>query len=153
MNKNFTTILMTAAIALVTGCVMAGTWVNGCYIDGPLCTVCDGMKVVTHAYGTTLCAHCDGTGIEPPEETVVVENVIVDTWCPPPPPPPRWHHPRPIPHRNPPRVCRPNHGGGGHSSALPARPAAKARPAARPAAPRGGGARGGGMRGGGRGRR
>ena len=111
MNKNFTTILTTAAIALVTGCVTAGTWVNGCYIDGPLCTVCDGMKVVTHAYGTTICAHCDGTGIEPPEETVVVENVIVDTYCPP-PPPPRWHHPRPIHRRNPPRACRPNHGGG-----------------------------------------
>ena len=143
MNKNFTTILTTAAIALVTGCAMAGTWVNGCYIDGPLCTVCDGMKVITHAYGTTLCAHCDGTGIEPPEETVVVENVIVDTWCPP-PPPPRWHRPRPIPHRNPPRVRRPNHGGGVHHRAPPARPAAKARPAARPAAPRGGGGRGGG---------
>ena len=146
MNKNFTTILATAAIALVAGYVTAGTWVNGCYIDGPLCTVCDGMKVITHAYGVTVCTHCDGTGIEPPEETVVVENVIVDTYCPPPPPPPRWHHPRPIPHRNPPRACRPNHGGGGHHGAHPARPAAKARPAtrpaARPAAPRGGGRRG-----------
>ena len=145
MNKNFTTILTAAAIALVTGCVTAGTWVNGCYIDGPLCTVCDGMKVVTHAYGTTLCAHCDGTGIEPPEETVVVENVIVDTWCPP-PPRPRWHHPRPIPHHNPPRACRPNHGGGGHRRTPPARPAAKARPVARPAVPRGGHG-GGGNRG------
>ena len=148
MNKNFTTILTTVAIALATGCVTAGTWVNGCYIDGPLCTVCDGMKVVTHAYGTTICQHCDGTGIEPPEETVIVENVIVDTWCPPPPPPPpppRWHHPRP--------ACRPNppHHGGGHHGAKPAprggtrppqrsaRPAA--RPAARSAAPRGGGHR------------
>ena len=152
MNKNITTILMTAAMALATGCVTAGTWVNGCYIDGPLCTVCDGMKVITHAYGTTVCTHCDGTGIEPPEETVVVENVIVDTWCPP-PPPPRWHHPRPIQHRNPPHVCRPNHGGGVHHGTRPARPAAKARPTARPAAPRGGGTRGGGMHGGVRGRR
>ena len=107
MNKNFKTILTTAAIALVTGCVTAGTWVNGCYIDGPLCTVCDGMKVVTHAYGTTVCTHCDGTGIEPPEEAVIVENtVVVDTWCPPPPPPPRLHHPRPVHHHNPPRACR-----------------------------------------------
>lgn len=158
MNKNITTILATAAIALVSGCVTAGTWVNGCYIDGPLCTVCDGMKVVAHAYGTTICSHCDGTGIEPPEETVVVENVIVDTWCPPPPPRPCWHHPRPIQHRTPPHACRPNHGGGGHHGMRPARPAAKARPAARPSAPRGGGTRGGavrggGMRGGGRGRR
>ena len=149
MNKNITTILMTAAMALATGCVTAGTWVNGCYIDGPLCTVCDGMKVITHAYGTAVCTHCDGTGIEPPEETVVVENVIVDTWCPPPPPPPHWHHPRPIQHHNPPRACRPTHGGGVHHVARPARPAVKARPAARPAAPRGGGTRGGGMHGGG----
>ena len=90
MNKNYLTVFTTAAIALMTGCVTAGTWVNGCYIDGPLCTVCDGTKVITHAYGTTVCTHCDGTGIEPPEETVVVENVIVDTWCPTPlPPPPR----------------------------------------------------------------
>lgn len=142
MNKNFTTILTTVAIALVTGCVTAGTWVNGCYIDGPLCTVCDGTKVVTHAYGTTLCTHCDGTGIEPPEETVVVENtVIVDTWCP--VPPPRWHRPRPMPHRNPPRARRPHRGGGGHHATRPVRPAARtARPASRPAAPRGGGARG-----------
>ena len=144
MNKNFTTILMTAAIALATGCVTAGAWVNGCYIDGPLCTVCDGMKVVTHAYGTTVCTHCDGTGIEPPEETVIVENtVIMDTWCPPPPPPPRWHQPRPIRHRTPPRACRPNHGAGGRHGARPARPAVKARPAA----PRGGRSRGGGGRG------
>ena len=89
MNKNIKMILAAAAVALGTGCVHAGTWVNGYYIDGPLCTVCDGMRVVQHAYGTTVCTHCDGTGIEPPEETVVVENtVIVDTWCPPPPPPP-----------------------------------------------------------------
>ena len=146
MNKNYTTILTTAAIALVTGCVTAGTWVNGYYIDGPLCTVCDGMKVITHAYGTTICTHCDGTGIEPPEETVVVENVIVDAWCPAPPPPPRWHHPQPIPHHNPPRVCHPDHGGGGRHRTPPARPAAKVRPAARPAArmatPRGRGGRG-----------
>ena len=143
MNKNFTTILTTAAIALVTGCVTAGTWVNGCYIDGPLCTVCDGMKVITHAYGTTICTHCDGTGIEPPEETVIVENtVVVDTWC----PPPHWHHPRPIHHRNPPCARRPNHGrGGAHRNVRPARPAPRkadrpaSRPAARPAAPRGGG--------------
>lgn len=161
MNKNFTTILATAVIALVTGCVTAGTWVNGCYIDGPLCTVCDGMKVVTHAYGTTVCTHCDGTGIEPPEETVVVENVIVDTWCPPPPPPPRWHHPpkphrrvgrvvpnAPQPHRNANRV---NNRLRGVKDNAPYRPAAKARPAARPAAPRGGG--GGKRGGGGRGRR
>ena len=149
MNKNFTTILTTVAIALATGCVTAGTWVNGCYIDGPLCTVCDGMKVVTNAYGTTVCTHCDGTGIEPPEEAVIVENtVVVDTWCPPPPPPPRWHHPRPVHHHNPPRACRPNHGGGGgHRNVRPARPAPgkaarpAARPAARSAAPRGGGHR------------
>ena len=160
MNKNFTTILTAAAMAVVTGCVTAGTWVNGCYIDGPLCTVCDGMKVITHAYGTAICTHCDGTGIEPPEnETVIVENtVICDTWgpviAPPPPPPPRpprWHnhHPRPNVHRNPPR---PHHAGGARPpqrSARPApRPAARpvARPAARPAG--GGGRRGGGGRGG-----
>ena len=149
MNKKITTILTTAAIALVTGCATAGTWVNGYYIDGPLCTVCDGARVVTHAYGTTVCTHCDGTGIEPPEETTVVNTLVVDTWCPP-PPPPRWHrHPRPIPRHNPPRVGRPTHGGGGHRDVRPARPAPRkaarpvARPAARPAAPRGGGTRGG----------
>lgn len=132
MNKNILTILTTAAIALCTGCVTAGTWVNGCYIDGPLCTVCDGMKVVAHTYGTTICTHCDGTGIEPPEDTVVVQNVIVDTWCP--PPPPRLHLPRPIVHRNPPRMVRPPHGGGGHRDIRPARPPQRApRPAARPA--------------------
>ena len=145
MNKNFMTVLATAALVLATGCVTAGTWVNGCYIDGPLCTVCDGTKVVTHAYGTTVCTHCDGTGIEPPEETAIVENaVIVDTWepgiviAPPPPPPPRHcHPPRPMVHHNPPRP-RP---GGGHHTAKPApkpaqhRPAPRqtARPAPRPA--------------------
>ena len=146
MNKNFATILTVAAIALTTGCVTAGTWVNGYYLDGPLCTVCDGTKVVTHAYGTTVCAHCDGTGIEPPEETVIVENnvimdtVVCDTWRPL-LPPPRYHHPRPNVHRNPP------HRGGGQRKARPARPAMprgggqyKARPA-RPAAPRGRGGR------------
>ena len=160
MNKNYLTIFATAALVFATGCVTAGTWVNGCYIDGPLCTVCDGMKVITHAYGTAICTHCDGTGIEPPEnETVIVENtVICDTWgpviAPPPPPPPRpprWHnhHPRPNVHRNPPR---PHHAGGARPpqrSARPApRPAARpvARPAARPAG--GGGRRGGGGRGG-----
>ena len=160
MNKNFTTILTTAAIALATGCATAGAWVNGTYIDGPLCTVCDGMRVIAHGYGTTVCTHCDGTGVEPPEETVIVENtVVVDTWCPP-PRPPRWHHPRPIPHRNPSRMGRPPHGGGGHRDVRPARPAPRkaarpaARPAARSAAPRGGGGHGGGgARGGGRARR
>ena len=162
MNKNFATILTTAALALATGCVTAGTWVNGCYIDGPLCTACDGTKVITHAYGTTICTHCDGTGIEPPAETVIVENnVIVDTWCPGPIlPPPRYHHPRHGGYRREPR-----HRGGGHHAARPARPAGgmrkeggrpkptvrapvgrrTARPAVRPA---GGGGRGG--RGGGR---
>ena len=102
MNKNILTILTTAAMVIATGCATAGTWVNGCYIDGPLCTVCDGMKVINHAYGATICTHCDGTGIEPPEVTTIVENTVVldtvvcDTWCPP-PPPPRWHHPRPAP--------------------------------------------------------
>ena len=166
MNKNYLTILAAAALVLATGCVTAGTWVNGCYIDGPLCTVCDGMKVVTHAYGTTVCTHCDGTGIEPPEETTIVENtVIVDTWepgivfAPPPPPPPRHcHPPRPMIHHNPPRPCP----GGGRHMAKPAhrpvqhrpaprpapRPAARpaARPTARPAARPAGGH--GGMRGG-----
>ena len=128
MNKNIKTILATAALALTTGCAMAGTWVNGCYIDGPLCTVCDGMKVVAHAYGTTICTHCDGTGIEPPEETVVVENVIVDTWCPP-PPPPRYHHP--VIRRPPPPPPR----GGHHKARTACRPASgRAKPAARPAA-------------------
>ena len=117
MNKNIKTILATAAIALTTGYVTAGTWVNGYYIDGPLCTVCDGMRVINHAYGTTTCTHCDGTGIEPPEETVVVQNVVLDTWCAPPPPP---HH-RPIVHRHhaptpPPR----------HHRAASARPAPRA---------------------------
>ena len=147
MNKNFATILTTAALALTAGCVTAGTWVNGCYIDGPLCTVCDGTKVITHAYGTTVCTHCDGTGIEPPEETVIVENsVIVDTWCPGPIlPPPRYHHPHHGGyHREPP------HHGGGHHAVRPARPKPKARapatrhtarPATRPAG--GGGHRGG----------
>ena len=162
MNKNCMTILATAALTLATGCVTAGTWVNGCYIDGPLCTVCDGTKVITHAYGTTVCTHCDGTGIEPPEETVIVENnVIVDTWCPGPiPPPPRYHHP----HRGG-YYREPPHHGGGHRTVRPARPkpmarapAARrtARPAARPAGgghrPAGGGGRGG-HGGGGRGGR
>ena len=53
MNKNIRTILTAAAMALATGCVTAGTWVNGYYIDGQLCTVCDGMRTITHAYGTT----------------------------------------------------------------------------------------------------
>ena len=119
MNKKITTILTTAAVAVMTGCATAGTWVNGFYIDGPLCTVCDGMRVVAHAYGTTVCTHCDGTGIEPPEETVVVENVIVGGRCP--PPPPRWHGHRPPARPNPPRHIgrarrdirppRPAHGG------------------------------------------
>ena len=139
MNKNYLTIFAAAALVLATGCVTAGTWVNGCYIDGPLCTVCDGMRVVTHAYGTTVCTHCDGTGIEPPEETPIVNTVVVDTWC---PPPPRWHHHRPIVHRPPahhpprPAVHRP-------PAPRPApRPAARApapRPPARPADGRGGG--------------
>ena len=164
MNKNFATILTTAALTLATGCVTAGTWVNGCYIDGPLCTVCDGTKVITHAYGTTVCTHCDGTGIEPPAETVIVENsVIVDTWCPGPIlPPPRYHHHGGY-RREPP------HHGGGHHNARPPRltggapkgghPKPMARPpttrhAARPAArPAGGGGHGGGRGGGGRGGR
>ena len=58
MNKNIKMILAAAAVALGTGCVHAGTWVNGYYIDGPICTVCDGMRVVQHAYGTTVCTHC-----------------------------------------------------------------------------------------------
>ena len=161
MNKNYLTIFATAALVFTTGCVTAGTWVNGCYINGPLCTVCDGMKVITHVYGTTVCTHCDGTGIEPPaNEMVIVENtVICDTWGPviappppPPPPPPRWHnhHPRPVIHRNPPR---PHHGGGVRPpprSARPAAPRPTARPTARPAArpAGGGGRRGGGGRGG-----
>ena len=158
MNKNYLTIFATAALVLTTGYVTAGTWVNGCYIDGPLCTVCDGMKVITHAYGTTLCTHCDGTGIEPPaNETVIVENtVICDTWgpviAPPPPHPPRGHnhHPQPHVHRYPPR---PHHGGGVRPpprSARPAAPRPTARPTARPAArpAGGGGRRGGGGRGG-----
>ena len=142
MNNKIMTIFATAAIALTTGCATAGTWVNGCYIDGPLCMVCDGYKVVNHTYGTTICAHCDGTGIEPPpEETVIVENVIVGNPC---PPPPRYHHHRPVAHRPPPRPV-----GGRRPAARPApRPAARpaprpvarqqARPAARPA-PRAGG--------------
>ena len=143
MNKNIQTIIAAAAIAMTTGCVTAGTWVNGCYIDGPLCTVCDGMKIVNHAYGATVCTHCDGTGIEPPEPPVVVENVVVDTWRPavPPPPPPRFHHPRPIVHRNPPH----HFGGRPRQEARPAggRPHQRAtpRPAARPARPGGGRAR------------
>ena len=119
MNKNVITFAAAAALVLTTGCVTAGTWVNGYYVDGPLCTVCDGTRVVQHAYGTTVCAHCEGTGNEPPEETVVVENVVYDTWCPPPPPPPRHHH-RPVVHRK-----TPPHRGGGHPKAhrAPARPA------------------------------
>lgn len=145
MNKNIKTILTTAALALMTGYVTAGTWVNGCYIDGPICTVCDGYKVVAHTYGTTICAHCEGTGIEPPDEPVIVENVIVDTWHPAPPPPPRYHHRPAYHHPNPPR-----HGGGvRHNARPPARPAARpaprpaARPAARPTAHNRGGGRGG----------
>ena len=122
MNKNILTILTAATLILTTGCATAGTWVNGYYIDGPLCTVCDGLRVITHAYGTTTCTHCDGTGIEPPEETVIVENVVVGGWC---PPPPRWHHPRPIVRRPPPRHL----GGVRHHGARPA----VRRPAPRPA--------------------
>ena len=128
MNKNIKMILAAAAVALGTGCVHAGTWVNGYYVDGPLCTVCDGMRVVQHAYGTTVCTHCDGTGIEPPEETIV-NTVVVDTWC---PPPPRWHH-RPVP---PPRHHRP----AVHRAPAPRRPAPAAH---RAPAPRGGGRPGG----------
>ena len=149
MNKNILTILATAALVLTTGCATAGTWVNGCYINGPLCTVCDGARVVTHAYGTTICAHCDGTGIEPPETTMVVQNVVVDTWC---PPPPRCHHPRPIIHRPPPHhVGRPPQRA---ARRPPPRPAARpARPAARPARPAARPAGHGGRGGGGHGRR
>ena len=139
MNKNILTILTAATLILTVGCATAGTWVNGYYIDGPLCTVCDGMRVVTHAYGTTVCTHCDGTGIEPPEETPIVNTVVVDTWC---PAPRRWHHHRPIVHRPPPHhpprpaVHRP-------PAPRPApRPAARApapRPPARPVGGRGGG--------------
>ena len=151
MNKNNLTIFVTAALALVTGCATAGAWVNGCYIDGPLCTVCDGTKVVTHAYGTTVCTHCDGTGIEPPEETAIVENtVIVDTWEPgiviAPPPRHGHRHPRPNIHRNPPPPA-PRHTA--RTAPRPAQHRPASRPAARPAArPAGRPAGGGGMRGG-----
>ena len=135
MNKNILTIMAAAALILTTGCVTAGTWVNGCYIDGPLCTVCDGTKIITHAYGTTVCTHCDGTGIEPPEETTIVNTVVVDTWCPPPPRP----HPRPIAHRPPPRPApRP-------VVHRPPAPHPAPRPAPRPAG-RSVGGRGGGRR-------
>ena len=140
MNRNIKTIVATAMLALATGCVTAGTWVNGYYIDGPLCTVCDGMRVVQHAYGTTVCTHCDGTGIEPPEEPVVIENVVYANRCPPPPPP--IHHHRPTVHRNP-----PHHGGVRHV----ARPASTRQVGgghkmggARLGTPRGGGGHGGG---------
>ena len=83
MNKNIKLVLATLGLVLGAGCVEAGTWVNGVYINGPLCTVCDGMRVVQHAYGTAVCTHCDGTGIEPSPETYV-ETVVVDRWCPPP---------------------------------------------------------------------
>ena len=144
MNKNIKMILAAAAIALGTGCVHAGTWVNGYYIDGPLCTVCDGMRVVQHAYGTTVCTHCNGTGIEPPEETIV-NTVVVDTWCPP-PPPPRWHHRPAPPPRHRPAVHRappPRH----HAPAARRAPCRPAPAAHRAPAPRGGGrARPGGRR-------
>ena len=139
MNKNILTILTAATLILTVGCATAGTWVNGYYIDGPLCTVCDGMRVVTHVYGTTGCTHCDGTGIEPPEEAPIVNTVIVDTWC---LPPPRCHHHRPIVHRPPPQhPPRP----AVHRPPAPRhapRPAARSpapRPPARPAGGRGGG--------------
>ena len=125
MNKNIKKIVAGLALALATGCVHAGTWAHGYYYDGPICTVCDGARVLQHAYGTMVCAHCDGTGIEPPEATVV-NTVYVDTYCPPPPPPPPppRHH-RPELHRRPP------HPGGHHA----VRPAPAPRPAARPARP------------------
>ena len=150
MDNNCVKLLTVAALALATGCVTAGTWVNGCYIDGPLCTVCDGHKFIVHAYGTAVCTHCDGTGIEPPEETVVVENVIVDTWCPPPryhrphhpivrPIPPRHvgprhevgHNRRPAPHKAPPPKAAPRPQAAHRQKATPAprRPAAPSRPA------------------------
>ena len=153
MNKNLTKTLATAALVLATGCVTAGTWVNGCWIDGPLCTVCDGMKVVTHTYGTTICTHCNGTGIEPPaNETVIVENtVICDTWgpviAPPPPPPPRRHH-EPRHHqvgRVVPNAPQPRHNVNRVNSRFRGIKN-NARPAARPAG--GGGRRGGGGHGG-----
>ena len=141
MNKNIKTILTAATMALATGCVTAGTWVNGYYIDGPLCTVCDGTRILAHTYGTTICTHCNGTGIEPPEP-VVASTFIVDTWC---PPPPRWHHRRPAyrpVHRPPPsRIAHPTHRGGGRPAARPAprpTPRPASRPAARPAGGRGG---------------
>lgn len=105
MNKNIKKIITAMAMALATGCVTAGTWVNGYYVDGPLCTVCDGTRIIAHTYGTATCTHCNGTGIEP-QETVVASTVIVDTWCPP-PPPPRWHHHRPAHRPPPPRIARP----------------------------------------------
>ena len=134
MNKNILTILTAATLILTTGCATAGTWVNGYYIDGPLCTVCDGLRVITHAYGTTTCTHCDGTGIEPPEETVIVENVVVGGWC---PPTPRWHHPRPIVRRPPPRHL----GGVRHHGARPAVSRSAPRPAGRGHTGSGGGRR------------
>ena len=158
MNKNYLTVFATAAIALTTGCVTAGTWVNGCYIDGPLCTVCDGTKVITHAYGTMVCTHCDGTGIEPPAETVIVENnVIVDTWCPRPVlPPPCYHHRHHGGYRREP----PRPAGGAPRGGVRPKPMARApmirhtaRPAARPAGGGGHGGGRGGHGGGGRGGR
>ena len=90
MNGNLKTIAAAAALALGAGCVHAGTWVNGYYVDGPLCTVCDGTRLVSHGYGTTICSHCEGTGIEPPEVerfgTVIVDELIA------PLPRPSIHH-------------------------------------------------------------
>ena len=138
MNKNIKTVLVATALALGTGCVNAGTWVGSYYYDGPICTVCDGYRVVQHTYGTVPCTHCNGTGLEP-VQPAVVSTVVVDTWCPP-PPPPRWHHhhmrPMPRPHHPPVRHVAPPRGGG-HPAPRPAmRPAPRpaARPASRPAA-------------------
>ena len=143
MNKNIKTVLVATALALGTGCVNAGTWVGSYYYDGPICTVCDGYRVIQHTYGTVPCTHCNGTGLEP--EPVVVNTVVVDTWCPPPPPPPRWHHHvRPMPRlHHPParRVAPPPRGGGARPTPrLATRPAPRPapRPAARPAGRPGG---------------
>lgn len=148
MNKKIKAVLVATALTLGAGCANAGTWVGSYYYDGPICTVCDGYRVIQHTYGTVPCTHCNGTGLEP--KPVVVNTIVVDTWCPP-PPPPRWRHhhvrPRPRPHHPPVRhVAPPPRGGRAHRAVRPAprpaaRPARPARPAGRPGRPGGGHAR------------
>ena len=140
-KKNKVIAVLVAAGAALCGYATAGTvYYNA--LGEPVCTVCDGTGIIQHAYGTTVCTHCDGTGIEPTEEEIVVNTVVVDSWCPPPPPRRPWpramhrghrEHCRPVGH-----AARPVRGAAARGRDAKSAPAARGRgvksaPAARPA--------------------